>query len=374
MRSLMLPLSAALLAACAAHAPLSAGKDKWTYIGNDPDGTQNISMRLQGTDKKQDRVTSLFRFEFIAPRQLTGPDLKTVKYIERRDLVEVDCGAQTLRLLDETYFDVEGRQVFHVSPGAGADPNQVFAGGVSDMLYEASCGKSISWTDLGQDPQKTQEIYARVGNAGGQHDAIMKANFRFVYRDPRKMVAAPSLNTVEYLSRQASVMMDCGNQTFNLLHETYYDADGVAVFGVTPAKDAHPDSVVPGSVTGMMYKAACAIPLDWTYLGTDPRNTQKIYLLGAPQSRSGNNVEARFRFEYLAPGKLTTGADLKQIEYTVRTSDVLMDCSAKSLVLLREAYLDASGKEVFSIRPANPAPAPVAPQGPSGIMQKAVCH
>ena len=108
---------------------------------------------------------------------------------------------------------------------------------------------------------------------------------------------APSLDKVSYLSRQADVMMDCADQTMSLLHETYYDADDVAVFGVTPPKDAPPDSVAPNSVTGIMYKAACGIPLDWTYLGLDPRGSQRVYLLGSPDHRSNNNVEARFRFE-----------------------------------------------------------------------------
>jgi hypothetical protein len=132
--------------------------------------------------------------------------------------------------------------------------------------------------------------------------------------------------------------------------------------------------VVPDSVTGMMYKAACGIPLDWTYLGTDPRNTQKVFLLGKPDRRSGNQVEARFRFEYLAPGKLTTGADLHQVEYSTRTTDVMMDCNLYTQTLLRESYQDANGKEVFSVKPASPQPVLVGPQGVAGMMQKAGCQ
>ncbi len=204
--------------------------------------------------------------------------------------------------------------------------------------------------------------------------SIVKAVFRFSYHDPRQMVASPSLTSVTYSSRQSSLMMDCANQTFMLIHETYYDADGVTVFGVTPPKDALPSGVVPDGVTGMMYKAACGIPLNWTYLGTDPRKTQKIFLLGAPEKKSGGTVEARFRFQYVVPGKLTTGANLTQVEYTARTSDVLLDCSASTLTLLRESYLDASEKEVFSVKPATPQAAPVAPQGLTGMMQHAVCQ
>src|SRR5690242_6239866 len=115
MRRLPFLLSVALLAACASHAPLPTAPDRWTYLGNDPDGTQNIYMRLQGSDKKKDTVTAWYKFEFSSPREVvTGPALKEQTYIERRDLVEVDCNAQTLRLLDETYYDVEGRQVFRV--------------------------------------------------------------------------------------------------------------------------------------------------------------------------------------------------------------------------------------------------------------------
>ncbi|MGE5623923.1 MAG: surface-adhesin E family protein [Bacillota bacterium] len=373
MRRLMLLPLVLWLVACA-HGPAQGTAARWTYIGNDPDGTQNISMLPQSTDKKKDTVTAMFNFEFTRPRDLTGPDLNQVTYIEREDLVEVDCKAQALRLLNEVYYDVEGREVFHVAPaGTAAEANQVFAGGVSDMLYDATCGEEIAWTSLGEDPQKSQDIYARVAGAGSREAAIVKARFRFVYHDLKQMVAAPSLRTIDYQSRQSSVMMDCGNQTFQLLHETYYDTDNVAVFGVTPPADSPQESVVPDSVTGLMYKAACGIPLNWTYLGTDAKSSQKIYLLGAPQRRSGDTVEAHFRFEYLAPGKLTTGADLKQVEYKTRTNDVLLDCGVMSLTLLKESYQDASGREVFSVKPTAPQAALVAPQGPTGMMLKAAC-
>ena len=375
MRRLQLLLSIALLAGCAAlHGTAPAGAARWTYIGNDPAGTQNISMLRQGGDNKKGTVTSIFNFEFTGPRELTGPDLKTMSYIEREDTIEVDCKAQTLRLLNEVYYDVEGREVFHVTPtGNGSEAAQVFAGGVSDMIYDASCGGEVAWTSLGQDPQKTQDIYARVANTK-QRNAIVRARFRFVYRDLKQMVASPKLTTVDYQSRESSVMMDCANQTFTLQHETYFDTNNVAVFSVAPPSDTHAETVVPGSVTGIMYKAACGVPLNWTYLGMDPRNTQKIYLLGAPEQRSGDSVEARFRFEYLAPAKLTTGTDLKQVEYTVRTNDVVLDCGVMTLTLLKESYLDASGKEVFSAKPAVPKADLVAPQDPAGVMLKAACH
>ena len=374
MRSLLLLVSAALLAACAAHGPVQNGAPRWAYIGNDPDGTQNISMLPQSSDRKNGTVTAMFNFEFASPRDLTGPDLKQVSYIEREDLVEVDCRAQTLKLLNEVYYDVEGREVFHISPtGSGAEANQVFAGGVSDILYDASCGEIIEWSPLGQDPQKTQEIYARVVKAPGIQDAIVKASFRFVYNDLRQMVAAPTLRTIDYQSRESSVMMDCASQTFTLLHETYYGTDNVAVFGVTPPADPPPESVVPDSVTGLMYKAACGIPLNWTYLGTDTASAEKVYLLGPPEHRSGDNVEARFRFEYLAPGKLTTGTDLKPVDYNTRTSDVLLDCGVMTLTVLRESYQDTSGKQVFSVKPTAPQAALVAPKGTSGMMLKAAC-
>ena len=368
-------LSVALLAACASHAPLPTAPDRWTYLGNDPDGTQNIYMRLQGSDKKKDTVTAWYKFEFSSPREVvTGPALKEQTYIERRDLVEVDCNAQTLRLLDETYYDVEGRQVFRVVPsGDATNANKVYAGGISDTVYEGACGNALQWDSLGSDPQKTQDIYARVQSPRDQ-DSIVKAIFRFAYHEPRQMVAAPSLTTINYSSRQSSVLMDCANQKFTLLHETYYDVDGVTVFGVTPPKDTHPSGVVPDGVTGMMYKAACGIPLNWTFIGMDPRKTQKVYLLGAPDKKSGNSVEARFRFEYLAPGKLVTGANLTQVEYTVRDADVVLDCSAATVTTLRESYLDASEKEVFSVKPAVQQPAAVAPQGLTGMMQRAACH
>jgi hypothetical protein len=372
-RSTAVALAAGLLTACA-HAPSAPNGQGWTYLGNDPDGTQNIFVQDLQRKKGTDLVTGLFRFEFTGPRDLTGSDLKPVSYVERRDRIEVDCKSQNLRLVDETYHDVDDKQVYHVTPAAGSNTTPVFAGGVSDIVYEGACGKSLDWTALGPDPQKTQDIFARVQSSGGQAHAIVRARFRFVYYDPRELVKAPSLDKVSYLSRQADVMVDCANQTLNLLHETYYDADDVAVFGATPPKDAHPDSVVPGGVSGIMYKAACGIPLDWTYLGTDPRNTQKVYLLGRPDHRSGNDVEARFRFEYLAPGKLTTGADLHQVEYATRTTDVMMDCNLYTQTLLRESYQDTSGKEVFSIKPPSPQAVLVGPQGVAGMMQKAVCQ
>ena len=376
MYRLILLLSAAvLLAACASPGPLPTAPDRWTYLGNDPDGTQNIYMRVQGSDKKKGTVTAWYKFEFTSPRDVvTGPALKQRTYIERRDLVEVDCAAQTLRLLDETYFDVEDREVFRVQPtGEAVNANKVYAGGISDTVYEGACGNALQWDSLGQDPQKTQDIYARVQSPQSQQ-SIVKAVFRFAYHEPRQMVASPSLTSVSYSSRQSSVLMDCANQTFTTLHETYYDADGVTVFGVTPPKTAHPSGVVPDGVTGMMYKAACGIPLNWTSLGMDPRKTVKVYLVGAPDKQSGGTVEARFRFEYLAPGKLVTGANLTQIEYTARTTDVVLNCSASTIATVRESYLDATEKEVFSIKPAVQQTAAVAPQGLTGMMEKAVCH
>ena len=372
---LTLLLSLGLLAACASHAPLATAPDRWTYLGNDPEGTQNIYMRGEGSDKKQDTVTAWYKFEFASPHEVvTGPALKQQVYIERRDLVEVDCKAETLRLKDETYFNVEDQQVFRVTPDAAAVPAaQVFAGGVSDIVYEGACGSSLQWTSLGEDAQKTQDIYARV-ESQADPNSIVKARFRFVYHEPRTMVAAPSLTQVSYTSSQSSVFMDCANQTFALEHQTYYDEDGVTVFGITPPKGAKPSAVAPDGVTGLMYKAACGIPLTWTYVGMDPRKTQKIYLVGEPDKKSGGTVEAKFRFEYLAPGKLVTGANLTQVEYTVRTADVLLDCGASTLTLLRESYQDDAQKEVFSVKPAAPQPAPVAPQGLTGMMQHAACH
>jgi hypothetical protein len=123
-----------------------------------------------------------------------------------------------------------------------------------------------------------------------------------------------------------------------------------------------------------MYKAACGIPLDWTYLGTDPRNTQKVYLLGKPEQHSGNTVEARFRFEYLAPGKLTTGADLRPVEYATRTTDMTMDCSVYTQTLLRESYQDAAGKEVFTEKLASPQTTLAVPGNLSGMIEKAACQ
>jgi hypothetical protein len=373
LRRLAPPLLAALTAACAAHAPVqTAGGKTWTYLGNDPDGTQNIY--LQDLQRKKDPATGMFRFEFTGPREITGSDLKQVSYVERRDLIEVDCKSQNVRLLDETYQDVDDKPVYHVKPAEGSNVAPVFAGGVSDIVYEGACGKSLEWTPLGSDPQKTQDVYARVPAGHGPVNAIVKARFRFVYHDPRQMVKAPSLEKVTYLSRQADVMMDCGSQTMNLLHETYYDADDVAVFGATPPKDAPPDSVAPTSVTGMMYKAACGIPLDWTYLGLDPRGNQRVYLLGSPDHHSKDDVEAHFRFEYLSPGKLTTGADLHQIGYATRTMDVLMDCTLYTQTLLRESYQDAAGKEVFTVKPTNLQAVLVSDKGVSGMMQKAGCQ
>ena len=375
MRRLTLLLLAAGLTACASHGPLPTAPDRWTYLGNDPDGTQNIYMRVQSSDKKKGTVIAWYKFEFSSPRDVvTGPALKQQTYIERRDLVAVDCAAQTLQLQDESYFDVEGRQVFHVAPtGEAVNANKVYAGGISDTVYEGACGNALQWDSLGSDPQKTQDIYARVQSPQSQQ-SIVKAVFRFTYHEPRQMVASPSLTNITYSSRQSSVLMDCANQTFATLHETYYDADDVAVFGVTPPKGARPDSVVPDSVSGIMYKSACGIPLDWTYLGTDPRDTQRIYLLGKPEHRSGDEVEARFRFEYLAPGKLATGAESKQVEYVSRTADMAMDCAVYTQTQLRESYQDSAGKEVFSVKPAAPQTALAVPGALSGILQKAACQ
>ena len=378
MRKLVVFFLMALLAACAVKTPQpDTSGPPWTYVGNDQDLTQNIYMQVQRADRSQHTVTALFRFEFTSLHELTtGPNYKQIKYAERRDLTEIDCKRVTLRLLDETFLDTDGRQVFKVTPAAdGSTAKAMFAGGVSDMLYEGACGDTLDWTDLGQDPQKTQEVYALV-QAPDAEDVTVSARFRFVYDDKRQMTAAPAMTLVSYQSRQASVLMDCANQTFNLQRETYYDENNVAVFRVIGVADALPTSVAPNGVTGMMYRAACGIPLNWTYLGTDPKNTQKVYLLGEPASKSGDSVDARFRFEYLSSGKLVTGADLKQIVYKTRSTDVLMHCADKTMTLLTETYQDDTGKEVFRVAPAagSQAPAPVAPQGLSGMMYKAVCH
>lgn len=372
MGRLTLILFAMLLGACAGQVARTGTDDRWTYIGNDADGTQNIFMRAQSAKHEGGNVTAWFKFEFISPRQVNGPDLKPITYISRRDLTQVDCKAQTLKLLDETYQDVDDRQVFHVTPAAdGSTANRAFAGGVSDLIYEGACGDALAWTDLGEDPQHTQQIFALVQHPGVQ-DVIVKARFRFAYHDARQMVAAPSLNTVTYQSRQASVLMDCRAQKFTLLHETYYDADGVTVFGVTPPKDSPPTAVVPDGVTGIMYKAACGIPQDWTFLGTDPKHTLKVYLVGAPDRKSDDQVAASFRFEYIAPGTLTT-ADLRQVQYVTRTSDVLIDCAGLTLTVQHESYLDAAGKEVFSVPSTQPA-ALVEPDAVSGMEQRAACR
>src|SRR5512146_432075 len=128
MPRLTLILLAAALSACVGQSPRTGSADRWTYIGNDPDGTQNIFMRAQTAERKGGSVTAWFKFEFTSPHQVTGPDLKQITYISRRDLTQVDCKAQTLRLMDETYQDVEDRQVFHVTPAAdGSTANRAFA-------------------------------------------------------------------------------------------------------------------------------------------------------------------------------------------------------------------------------------------------------
>lgn len=373
-RRLVPCLSAALLAACAVH-PAVGTAPIWAYLGNDPAGTQNVYMRSASVDSKQNLVTALYRFEFTSPLSLTTGDFREIQYVERHDKLQVDCGQHTLRLLDETYLNVEGHQVYHVEPAPGdASAAPVYAGGVSDLIYAGACGKSLAWVSLGMDPQQTQDIYGRMPDTRGPSPAIVKAHFRFVYKEPRQLVTAPALKPVSYQSRQADVMVDCPNQTVTLLHETYFDADEVDVFNVSPPKDTAPESVVPNSVTGIMYKAACGIPLNWTYLGVDPRNTEKIYLLGQPDRHSDGNVEARFRFEYLAPGKLTTGANLQQVQYSTRTADMMLDCNLYTQTLLRESYQDAAGKEVFTVKPAHPQPVLVSDKGAAGMMQKAGCQ
>jgi len=377
MRSLTLLILALALSACLPYAPRPSEEGHWTYIGNDPDGTQNIFMRVQSTDKKLRTVTSWFRFEFINPRQLhTGPALTAVTYFERRDLAVIDCASQTLKLVDETFHDVDGKQVFKVVPNPdGSTAAQVFAGGVSDVLYAGACGNSLDWTALGEDPQKTQDVYALVEHAVKPGDTV-RARFRFVYHTPRTLVAAPKLETVKYVTRQASVLMNCLNRSFTLIGETYYDSYDIGVFGVKPPADTAPTPVVNATLTDMMYKAACNIPLDWTYLGTDPKNTQKIYLVDAPSEKSKGTFEAHFHFEYMAPAKLVTGADLHQVQYSSRNADMLLQCPDRTLTLQHESYLDSDGKEVFSVAPAPAAqkPVAVAPQGVTGMLYSAACH
>jgi hypothetical protein len=377
MRSLILLVCFSALCACATPLRQPDASGHWVYVGDDPAGTQNIFMKVQESDKKQKSVTAWFRFQFTTTREIvTAPALKQVPYAERHDLVKVDCDNQTLTLLDETFHDVDGKQVYKVVPAAdGSTAKTAFAEGVSDVLYTGACGNALPWHALGEDTQKTQEIYALVENPGA-HDVIVKARFRFVYHQPHGMVAAPSLNTVQYLSRQSSVLMDCANRRFSDVHDSYYDEDGVAVFGVSPPKDAPPTPVVADGVSGMMYNAACGVPQGWVFLGDDPRKTQKLYLQGTPASKAKDTMEARFRFDYLAPGKLATDGGTKQVEYTSRSDDVLVDCGAKTITLLHSSYLNPAGTDVFDVSPA-PAgqqPAPIVADGLSGMQYRAVCH
>lgn len=373
--SMLLVLSLLLgLAACSTVAPQAGGR--WVYIGDDPAGTQNIFMRTQSSDKKQNTVTAWFSFQYAAVRQIvTAPSFKSVSYAERQDLVKVGCADQTLTLLDETFQDPDGKQVYKVVPAAdGSTAKEAFAEGVSDVLYTGACGNSLPWKSLGEDAQKTQQVYALV-ETSDSHDVIVKARYRFLYHEPHEMVAAPSLTKIRYVSRQSSVLMDCANRRFTGVHDAYYDEDGVMVFGVSPPKDAPPTAVQQDGVSGMMYNAACGIPQGWVYLGEDPRRTQRIYLQGTPSAKAGS-IEARFRFDYRLPGKFATDGGQKQVVYMSRSNDVRVDCAAKTITLLRESYLDAAGNEVFSVNPPPTAqqPAPIAADGLTGMQYKAVCH
>ncbi|MGH7488176.1 MAG: hypothetical protein ACREMY_21655, partial [bacterium] len=108
-----------VMAGCASAPPVS--KDVWAYIGNDPEGTQNILMSAVTPVPHNGVLTTAFRFQYTAPRSVTDDKGKSYSYIELRDQVSVNCDNQSLQILHKSYYDVDDNLVLNQASPPNAD-------------------------------------------------------------------------------------------------------------------------------------------------------------------------------------------------------------------------------------------------------------
>ncbi|HET7921440.1 MAG TPA: hypothetical protein VFM15_01660 [Gammaproteobacteria bacterium] len=366
-----------VLAGCAGTPPVPLAPRDWTYIGNDPAGTQNILMAAATPVPKHGVLSTVFRFEYTAPHTLTGADGKTLSYVEQREDVHADCAGQTLQVVGERFYDVEGKLLRQQAPQADERGEQrVIPGGINDIMYQAVCGRAVGWEYIGSSGNGDQKIYV-MGRAV-QHEVAgnTQAWFKTEYDGTQSLIAAPSLRHVNYLTKVSTLNLDCATYHITVSNEVYYDVANHKVFDVQPQGEHAAFTATAGSVQGLMYRAACGRNTRLNYLGLGPHHSEKVYLLGKPALDSDGIAQAHYRIYYLKPGTLTTGPVLHTISYNQRTVHLEADCSALTVQLLAEAYLDASGKAVFTITPpANGAPDVAVAHGSlSEMLWQAACR
>lgn len=365
-----------ILAGCASSVP--ASRDGWAYIGNDPDGTQNILMSAATPVPQNGNLTTTFRYQYTAPRSVTDDKGKSIVYVERRDEVRVNCSDQSLQVLDRRYYDVEDKQVLN-QPTApiNAGSERVIPGGINDIMYQAVCGRSIGWADIGTSDDSSQKI-GIMGKAATQPvNGNVQAWFRTEYAGVQTLIAAPSMRRISYATKISTLKFDCTSFKVGLLHEVYYDSDNHKVFDIQPAgTEAESLPATAGSVRGLMYRAACGRPTELHYLGMDPHHTQKVYVIGKPALDSNDMARAQFRIYYLKPGTLTTGPVIHTVSYSERYVELDADCSALTFQVHRETYLDNHGDPVFTIMPpeTDTPNVGVAPGSLSEMLWKTACH
>lgn len=369
-----------VVAGCASTPTPPVSTDKWTYIGNDPEGTENILMSDTSATAKNGALTTTFRYQYTAPRSINNKQGKTVSYVEQRNQVRVNCLEQRLQILDTSYYDVDNNRIEQTKQAGQADTGsdqRVVPGGISDIMYQAVCGRSIGWENVGSSDDGNQKIYILGKAAQKPLASITEAWFKTEYRGSQSLIAAPSMQHVSYASKISTLQLDCATYELHLLHEVYYDSDGHKVFDIQPAAgEAQTLTATADSVRGTMYRAACGQRTKLRYLGTDPHGTQKIYLIGSPELDKQQIARARFHIYYIKPGTLTMGPVIHTVAYTARSLEIDADCASLTYQILNETYLNNRGMPVFTITPSE-TDAPnigVANGSLSEMLWETACH
>lgn len=376
MRSASILLLIGLTGCADLNVPASPGS-AWAYIGNDPQGTENILMAAVTPVPQEGALTTTFRFQYTSPHVLAGKDGKSISYLETRDRVRVNCAAQTLDILQRDYYDVDGQRLSVRTANAASADKLIVPGGTNDLMYQAVCGRSVGWEYVGTSTDQTQKVYI-MGKAASQPGNLHPtAWFKTVFTGPHSLVAAPSMQTVHYASKISTIKFNCPMFAAQLVHEVYYDANGHKVFDIEPPPGEHAtQTVTSGSVRAEMYRAACGSQARLSYLGTDRDHTQKVYSVGSPSAGPLDTAQAQFRMYYTKPGRLTKGPEIQTVAYTSRSLLMNADCSTITYRIIDEKYLNRSGNTVFEIRPeASDAPiVSVMPGSLSEMLWKAACR
>lgn len=366
------------MAGCASAPPAPVAGGDWIYIGNDPEGTQNILMSAVAPVPQNGNLTTTFRYQYTAPRSITGDGGITLNYIEQRDQVRVSCTNQSIQVLDTSYYGVDDKRVLtQTLPPGGISPERVTPGGISDIMYQAVCGRSIGWDYIGTSDDGTQKIYIMGKAANRFVNTDMQAWFKTEYDGTQTLIAAPSMRRVSYVTKISTLQFDCATYQVALLHEVYYDTAEHKVFDIQPGSgEAQGTPATADSVRGLMYRAACGHPTELRYLGMDPHHTQKIYVVGKPSLNSDQTAQAKFHFYYMQPGAFTAGPVTHTVSYSARSLELDADCTTLTYQVRNEIYFDDHGSPVFTIvPPKNDAPSVgVAPGSISEMLWKTACN